>query len=471
MPPAPPAPPGGTPQPPYSAGPVRSAQRRSIFPGLLLIVVGSLLLAAQLHPDIRLGYIVSHFWPVIIILWGVSRLIERYTHSDGSARASILSGGEVALIFVLAALTGLVAFGNWVSPRLPHARGFAPFNVLTEQYSGTKRINVKQVTGANSLFTITTPQGAINIHPSDDNGLAVTGNATASANTLDQARERINDLDLAFDGPTGNYQIHPVNANGGGISVDIDAALPKAASVVARSQRGDVSVNGVQGTVDASTRNGTINIHDTGSTVTADMQNSGAQIHSVAGDVNLSGRGGGNVEIADVKGAVTLSGNLFGNVDVRNAPKGVHYSSSRSNVQIGSLAGELKMDTGDINLSQASGQITVNARNQDVTIDEANGQMDISDNRGNIEVTFSKPPKSVIAIHDDAGNVTLTLPAGSAFMLTADSKSGEITGDFGTTSANSNDDGSHHLETALGSNGPTIRISTKYGNISIKKLD
>jgi DUF4097 and DUF4098 domain-containing protein YvlB len=465
----PPGPPTGTApaQPPYPQGPPpRPVRRRSIFPGLLLILMGVIFLVGQLYPGFNLGYAITHFWPVVIILLGAAKLIDRFAAPREVEHPAVLTGGEIGLIVLMALLVGVVAIVGHIRGDF-QSNGF-DFGPFQQRVSETRQASVLKVNKPDSLYTIDTPRGAINIHAASDNSLNVVGTGTATAGSENVARGILHNLDVAFDGPDGNYHIHPVNANGG-VSVDLDVALPKAATVVARTQRGDVTISDVQGSADASTRNGDLQIHDTGSTVTADIQNGDAHIRNVAGEVNLSGRGGGDVDIADVKGAVTLSGNPFGDIDVRNAPKGVHYSSSRSNLQLGGVSGELKMDTGDINLSRASGPVVINARNQDLSLDEVDGQIQISDNRGDIAVSFSKPPKSPINITDDSGDVTLTLPDNSAFTVSADSKSGNISSDFAPDSGSSGVISNHHLDATHGSGGPTIQISTKYGDIHINK--
>ena len=50
--------------------------RRSIFGGLLLIVLGVLFLIDRFDPAFRLGHLVRLYWPVLIILWGVAKLID-----------------------------------------------------------------------------------------------------------------------------------------------------------------------------------------------------------------------------------------------------------------------------------------------------------------------------------------------------------------------------------------------------------
>lgn len=468
----PPAPPGGQlppgpPQPPTGGAPLPPPplrRRRSIFSGLLLIIVGALLLLATLHPAFSLGYAITHYWPVIIIVWGFSKLIDRYAQPTGASPTALITGGELGLIFLLVVVVLVVALVGWV-----HNRRRGPFDLgmFGQRYSETKRIDVKEVGDPKSLFSISTPSGSISVRPGNGNELAVVGNASAGGDTEDAARNRMRNLDLTFDGPDGNYQIHPVNANGGGISVDLDVQLPKPASVNAHTNHGDVTVAGIQGATTVSTRNGDVQVHDVGSSVTTDIQNGDTHIRNVAGPINFSGRGGGDVEITDVQGNATLGGNVFGNVDLRNVAKGVHYSSPRANVQIGGPVGELKIDTSDVVLSRATGPITISARNQDMRLSQVQGQLNLTETHGDINVTFAEPPNAPITINDDAGDVTLNLPPQSNFSLYAQSNAGDITDDFAENPEHDDDHSPHVLNVTHGSGGPQIRIVTKYGDIHI----
>jgi DUF4097 and DUF4098 domain-containing protein YvlB len=439
-------------------------RRRSIFSGLLLVIVGVLLLIATLHPGFSLGYVIAHFWPVIIIVWGIAKLIDRYAMPSSAPPTAVVTGGELGLVFLLVALVCFVALIGWIQNR--HRNNF-DLGVFSQHYTESRRIDVKQVGDPKSLFSISTPNGAINVHTSTDTGLLVLGNASAGANSEQAARDRLKNLDLTFDGPAGNYQIHPVNANGNAISVDLDVQLPKPASVNARTQHGDVTVADVQGPTDVATRGGDLQIHDVGAGVTADLQNGDAHIRNIAGPVTFNGRGGGDVEITDVQGDATIGGNVFGDVDLRNVAKGVHYSSPRASVQVAALPGELKIDNSDIVLSHADGPITVSARNQDLRLDQVQGQLTLTETHGDINVSFTAPPNGPINITNDSGDVTLNLPPQSNFSLFAQSNAGDITNDFAANPEHDDDHGPHVVNVTHGTGGPAIRIVTKYGDIHI----
>lgn len=83
--------------------------RTSILGAILLIALGALFLYANLDPSFSPWPFLARFWPVLIILWGLSKLLNyvRARHDPALASASRITGGDVCLlIFVI--LIGLV---------------------------------------------------------------------------------------------------------------------------------------------------------------------------------------------------------------------------------------------------------------------------------------------------------------------------------------------------------------------------
>src|ERR1700726_3981703 len=95
----PPAPPVRPPRPPRSlAGPG------------VLIVIGIFFLLGNLHilywQDLVRGF--AHYWPVLLILWGIIKLIEyQQANRSGTRPAGIGAGGVLLVIFLVVA--GLIA--------------------------------------------------------------------------------------------------------------------------------------------------------------------------------------------------------------------------------------------------------------------------------------------------------------------------------------------------------------------------
>lgn len=84
--------------------------RRSFAGPLVLIALGVIFLLGNLHMISRYQIVIwfAHYWPVLLIFWGVVKLIEHYQAQREGTRASGIGAGGVLLI-VLIVVFGLIA--------------------------------------------------------------------------------------------------------------------------------------------------------------------------------------------------------------------------------------------------------------------------------------------------------------------------------------------------------------------------
>src|SRR5438270_13212952 len=95
-------------------GPVGRSRRRSLAGPVVLIVMGVVFLMGTmgvLH-WYMLGRLFAHYWPLLIILWGVVKLIEHQQAQREGTRASGISIGGVLLICCLI-VAGLISTQAW----------------------------------------------------------------------------------------------------------------------------------------------------------------------------------------------------------------------------------------------------------------------------------------------------------------------------------------------------------------------
>ncbi len=97
--------------------------RGSIFWALTLIGVGILFLYQNFNPAVRPWHLIAKYWPLLIIFWGISKLIDYVqarSHPETAPR-SLFSGGEVFLLIILLIMgtilskTILRPWGDWPS--------------------------------------------------------------------------------------------------------------------------------------------------------------------------------------------------------------------------------------------------------------------------------------------------------------------------------------------------------------------
>lgn len=444
-------------------------QRSSIFSGLLLILLGTLLLLARFHPDLAVWRLFWRYWPILIILWGVAKLVDNMAaHKAGQVRPSILTGAEAALlvlaVFVLIGM-GIYSKVREKSPDINIDLGF--FN----HHSSQSLELPARVIPPGSHVTVTTPRGSITVHAGDGNDLRVSVNETAEAATDAAAQGRLKFLNVVIEETSEGYTVHPANLehSDGHVTIDLDVTVPKKVSLTANSNHGDINISGVSGSVTASTQNGGIEVHNAGSDVTAQLESGDARIDTIAGNVQVTGRGN-EIEVNDVTGDAAIEGEFFGPIRIRNVAKATHYTSQKADLTLVHLTGRLELDSGEIHIFDVGGAAKMSTHDKDMDVENVAGRLDITDTHGSIKVAYSQPPGEQIKIANESGEVDLTLPAESRFEISAVSSSGEIQSDFEDPSLKlDNENGTGRLTGKIGTSGPKIQITTTYGTIYLRK--
>jgi DUF4097 and DUF4098 domain-containing protein YvlB len=446
-------------------------QRSSIFSGLLLIVLGILFLLARFHPDLRIWHLFWRFWPVLIILWGIAKLVDHMSaQRSGDARPPLLTGGEAALLVLVVFV--LAGMGIYTKVREKNPDFNIDLDVFNHKSSQSQALPPKTIP-AGAHVNVTTAMGSIVAHVGDGNDLRVSVTETAEAANESAAEELLKSLTVVIEQTRDGYSVHPVNQDenaGHHVTVDFDVTLPKSVSLSADSHHGDVSVSGLAGAVSIATQMGDIEVHDIGSDVSAQLVKGNARIDDIAGSVRVTGRGN-EIEVNDVAGDATLQGEFFGPVRIRNVTKTTHYTSQAGDLTVARLTGRLELDSGQINVSDAGGFAKLVTHDKDIEVENVAGRLDIAGTHGDIKVNYAQPPREEINIANGTGEVDLTLPAKSNFEISAISRSGEVQSDFEAPSLKlADENGTGRLSGKVGSAaGPKISIATSYGTIYLRK--
>jgi DUF4097 and DUF4098 domain-containing protein YvlB len=444
-------------------------QRSSIFSGLLLIVLGILFLLARFHPDLGIWHLFWRFWPVLIILWGIAKLVDHFgAQRAGESRPPLLTGGEAALLLLV--IFVLAGMGIYSKIREKHPDMNIDVDLFKHKNSQTVELPPKTIP-AGAHVTVTTALGAIVAHVGDGNDLRVSVTETAEASHEDAAADLLKSLQVVIEQTSGGYDVHAVNQeeNEGKVTLDFDVTLPKSASLTANSRRGDVSISGLAGAVAVTTQNGDVEVHDIGADVTAQLTKGDARIDDISGNVRITGRGS-EIEMNDVTGDATVQGEFFGPVRIRNVSKTTHYTSQAGDLTLSHLTGRLELDSGEIDVSDVGGFAKIVTHDKDIEVENVAGRLDIAGTHGDIKVTYAQPPSAEINIANGTGEVDLTLPSKSSFEISAISRSGEIQSDFEAPSLKPADNnGTGALTGKVGAAGPKISIVTSYGTIYLRK--
>src|SRR5204862_2302319 len=89
-----------------TGNPTGRLRTSGVFSGLLLIIFGFLLLFHN-YGHLEIGNLIHHWWPLIFIFWGGTKLYERTMAQRQGRSAGWITPGEVFLVIGLMVVLGI----------------------------------------------------------------------------------------------------------------------------------------------------------------------------------------------------------------------------------------------------------------------------------------------------------------------------------------------------------------------------
>jgi DUF4097 and DUF4098 domain-containing protein YvlB len=198
-----------------------------------------------------------------------------------------------------------------------------------------------------------------------------------------------------------------------------------------------------------------------------DVRRGSVRASDIQGDVSVEGRIDDST-IANVSGAVHLSGDFFGEMNLAKVSKMVTFKSSRTDMELARLDGDLTMQSGDLRAKSVEGPVRLITRSKDIHIEDFSGEMRLENSNGSVELRTAKLPLAPMEISNRRGEIQLVLPAKAAFELDASARRGDINSEFDGIKVDSSHDESR-ARGAVGSGGPRLQINNDKGNIEIRR--
>jgi len=443
--------------------------RRSYAGPVVLIVLGAIFLLGNLGYVGwgRLAHLFANYWPVLLILWGVIKLIEYQQAQKQGYQASGIGVGGVFLLVLLITI-GLAATHasrfHWEELRDEINIGDEDFNLFGHNYTYNDQLSADFPAGASLHATST--RGAINVSDSTDNQIHVTVRKRIGAETQSEA-DKWNAGTKTQLNKTGNVVTLNANNQGAGdhwVAVDMDVALPRKASVQL-STRGDVSVIGRDGDVQISGQHGEVSASDINGKATLNLDHSSARLSQISSDVSIEGHVN-DVSVEDVKGGCHLDGEFMESVKLSRIAQAVIFRSSRTDLQFENLKGDLNLDSGDLQAGDVTGPVRLTTRSKDIRLNGVAGDLRLQDENGSVEVRMSK--LGSIQLENRSGDIELYVPDKSGFQIDARVRNGEIESDFDAVKVNSSDDQAT-ASGAVNGGGPHIVVNNEHGSIEVRK--
>lgn len=225
------------------------------------------------------------------------------------------------------------------------------------------------------------------------------------------------------------------------ISISYDLTVPADAQLHTETSSGDLTVEGIQGPLDASSGSGNL------------------EISHVGGDTHASS-GSGDINLRDIHGLVYVRA---GTGEVRAST--INSSSVLQNRKVsltlkddpGEALTVLLADRHDVNTEIISGS-------GDVELDDIAGGLQVATGSGTIQVAGN--PSADWRLETGSGMVRIQVPESANFALAAHTGSGNI--EAHNEVAVAGERGTRELRRQIGKGGPTVILKTGSGNIEIE---
>jgi DUF4097 and DUF4098 domain-containing protein YvlB len=444
----------------------RGWRRPSIVRPIVLIAIG--IVALLIQTGSISGYEFwdwyVHWWPLLLIGLGLMLLGEWWLQQGDPYSRRTGVGGLVFLIVLLAVL-GIVGKHAMNSPFGWHfsdednndwsMRLWGPEHDADHQFD--------QAFGANGRLTIENPHGDVSIAPSTDDRIHVSAHESVHTSSDRDAEKQLTKLRPALQVNGNEATLTTANVDRG--SVDLTVQVPADTSITMKAGRGNVAVNGLNGTVGVDAGHGNVTLNKIGGASTARMGGGDFSAHALTSTLSVTGRTE-DANISDVAGKVTLEGDFLGEVDVAKLGGALSFHSSRTTFDIDHLNGDLLLDDNDLNINNAKGHVQASTRAKNITVTRVAGPLDLDTSDGDISVDLNGG-EGPITLRNRNGAIKLGLPPDHLFRVDASSPDGDISSELNYTGKVERSDHSLTGDTGSGGNATPVTLVAEHGDIEI----
>lgn len=446
---------------------------RSLFGPLMIVVIGVLFLLRNIGVISygSLGWWFSRYWPLLLIVWGIFKLVEHFwARSRGLPAPRSGAGSVLFLIFLIVA--GLAATRaarvNWDAVRsqidIDTPDDFKDsLGILGHRYEFTEE-------GSQSLsdaaqVKVVSERGDIKVVPSPDSQAHILLHKFIRAGSSNEANRVNNSLHPRFT-RQGNQWVLDMTGDDFDIGrFDLELQLPRDQALSLTTRHGAIHVSQRDARVELEAGNGDITAEDIQGGASLRLHGD-ATVKNIRGDVSVDGNVG-NSHISDIKGTLTLTGIYTGDMDLARIAKEVRFNTSRTSLQFARLDGSLSMDSGDLHASSIAGPLQLSTKDKEINLEGVSGDVHIENSSGGIQMR-AQAPLGNIDIANAGESITLNLPEHAGFRLDAQTdEDGEIQTDFGLSV---NNVGNNVKATGtVGKGGPEVRLKTDSATIQVRK--
>ncbi len=303
-----------------------------------------------------------------------------------------------------------------------------------------QQVNATRTTGSTGRVEITNPSGSIHVIGWGQNQVQVTGTLGSSSERL-VLEDDDGGMEIRVQRPGG----HGGSNRGGSLTIRV----PRRKDVEIVSLSGSVTVEGMDGTVEANSTSGGVRVSGGHSrTVVANSRSGGVEVDADAD----------RVEATSLSGPVTVTGTVRDRVEATSLSGGVRITASAGQVEAGSTSGSVEIASmrGRAEVHSVSGDVRVTGRGISGSFQTVSGSVILTgdlDRDGDVE------------LNSHSGDVVLQLSSGASADIDAGTFSGSIDVDF--PGARVERESRRSARIRLGSGDASVKMQTFSGSVKL----
>ena len=414
---------------------VRRRISGSIFWGLVFVVFGVLVLARNIGYPIPLWALFSRYWPVLLIVWGLFKLVDSFG-AGANEKRPLFSVGDVAAIILVIIFGSLITVAANMNPdfgKLFNIHDLDVWDLTGNNFTFTEQQVAE--TGPNPVIEVAENFGDVEVMPGEGNRITLDVKKTIRAVNQSEA-DRLSSssvYSISNVGSDGGMKYRIAGSSNRRFKASLSIHVPLHSIVSVGNRNGSVSIQGLTGNQEITNRFGDVELR--GITGTAKIQNQNGSVH-----------------VNDVSDSVTIA-NSFGPIDVAN------------------VRGELKISgrNNEIDIDHVEKDLEVESAFQNVNIRDPMGGVNVRSRNGEISVHLLHKPARNISVNSEYGNVTIDVPSDSVFSAEVSNRNGSIDSEFSELRESTSHNADHTLNGQVGIGGPNIRVYSRFGQVRITK--
>lgn len=408
----------------------------------------------------------GRWWPLLLIVAGLAMLGEWAL--DMKRTTPIRRGGNfVGLLIFLAIIGVFAAWGhhNWDWMRNGFGDNDNFFNMLGRPQHDIDQTVLNAQIPSNGIVSIDNPRGDVSITAADGPNVQVQAHEIAYSDS-DSESKKIFDSEAAHVTVSGSTVLVKSAGHSDG-RVNLTVIVPKSAVVTVEAGHGDVTAAGLGSGANLTAGHGDIHLNGiTGSVQVHFSTDKGDfSAHDVTGDITADGRCN-DLTLSQVKGKITVNGDIFGEVHMEDLTGPVHLHTSVTDVQFGSLPGDMTMDQEDLRVTEAKGNVRVTTHSKNVDLSQIYGDTFVEDRDADISIAPAGSYSIQATSSSGQGNMDITLPPNASATIDGRTHNGDILSDYPLDISG---DESKTVSGRIGSGSVKIVLSTDVGDVHIKK--